>query len=86
MFSSENNFRCHVTENHSIGPKKRYKCDQCNKEYKRKRYLTHHKKDIHNGRPPISCKICGNVLSTKASFYWHIYKVHKTNTSEYDQK
>lgn len=39
----------------------RYKCDICNKRFKRKDYLKNHLFQIHSGYKGIKCKYCGKI-------------------------
>ena len=63
--------KMHVDENHPVGPAKKFKCDQCPKEYKRSTYLYQHKKYNHETNERFVCKICGKIPSTKIAFYSH---------------
>ena len=48
-----------------------YKCPECYKEYKHKRYLTAHLEKCEKNKTPYECMLCKKVLSSRQALYLH---------------
>ncbi len=53
-----------------------YKCEDCDKEYKKKEGLQAHIKIIHSRIKSLQCIKCDKYFVNKYKFKKHIYRVH----------
>lgn len=54
---------------------KRYKCEDCEKEFNRRRQLDYHIKAVHTGEKPIKCEVCQATFIFPEHFKKHA-RVH----------
>merc|ERR1719479_332875 len=56
---------------------KLFKCDDCEKVFKRKKSLTLHKRGVHEGRKDEMCTHCGKTFLYKQALRLHIRTIHE---------
>lgn len=54
---------------------KRYKCDKCDRSFKRRRLLDYHTKASHTGERPYCCDICGSTFVYPEHYKKHV-RIH----------
>lgn len=70
VFSQRSNLQSHKRATHYND--KRYKCDKCQKGFKRRRLLDYHTKAAHTGERPYKCDVC-----TATFVYPEHFKKHR---------
>ena len=69
------NAQCDLPEEERV--KQRFKCDQCEKTFKKSIGLRTHIKAIHNNEKGFKCEHCEYRSYTKANVYMHSKRVHE---------
>jgi uncharacterized Zn-finger protein len=69
------------TVHHRQSHNKRFKCDQCGKDFGFKHHLTRHLLK-HNGEKPHVCEFCGKSFSDVSNFSSHKKSMHSNNDPE----
>lgn len=69
------NAQCDLPEEERV--KQRFKCDQCEKTFKKSCGLQVHIKAIHNNEKGFKCEHCEYRSYTKANVYMHSKRVHE---------
>ncbi|XP_068424028.1 gastrula zinc finger protein xFG20-1-like [Clinocottus analis] len=71
----------HMRKKLSTNPKKAFTCFECNKEFKRKRYLILHAR-VHTGEKPFSCDFCSKTFAWKCLLRIHMKQHLSVTTAE----
>jgi len=80
-FYSAKALRSHSLKHQEIGT---FKCHECGKCFKRRRYLEEHS-TLHTGIKPYECGQCGKQIRMKSNYYKHL-KTHERKKPEDTQK
>lgn len=88
MHSEDGSFTCHLCDDYKHPTKalmeihirshegiKKYKCEVCNKYFKRSKDAVEHK-FTHNGETPFQCEICGKNFALSSSLSAHRRNTH----------
>ena len=60
-----------------------FKCDQCDKQFKRKQQLETHQL-VHSGLKQFGCEKCGKLFKQRGHLQAHVEEIHETNLEKRD--
>ena len=81
VFASGSGLKDHIVRIHS--EEMNFSCDYCNKSFKVERVLKKHIKDLHEKTfTPTPCKVCGKMLRTRVTQWFHSKAHIETETQK----